>query len=118
MNAAIWIWLFGSDSQGRLGQLRRSAVRALRAAQDKGAGIFVANHQLDIFLIEPDTDRYLGGLCSFNQCPKGKPECRVVGCGAVPFNKQVAAFTPDADLLASARLRCLRARRRSVALSP
>ena len=92
---ALWL-----DLQERLGQLRSAAVRALRAAHDKGTRIGVTNHQLDIFLIEPDTDRYLGRLCSFNQCPKGKPECQVTGCGAVPFNKRVAAFVPDADLLA------------------
>jgi hypothetical protein len=44
-----------------------------------------------------------GRLCSFSQCPKGKPQCLVTGCGAIPFNKRVAEFMPHADLLAPAR---------------
>jgi hypothetical protein len=44
---------------------------------------------------------YLGRLCYFAQCPKGKPDCRVEGCGAMPFLKQhedfVLAATPIAD---------------------
>lgn len=32
--------------------------------------------------------------------PKGKPQCLVPGCGAVPFNKRIEAFEPRADLLA------------------
>lgn len=98
LDLALWL-----DSQERLGQLRSAAVGALRAAQDKGTRVGVASHQLDVFLLEPGSDRYLGRLCSFNQCPKGKPECQVTGCGAVPFNKHVAAFIPHADLLAPAR---------------
>jgi len=34
--------------------------------------------------------------------PKGKPDCEVQGCGAVPFNKRVDGFAPHADMLASA----------------
>jgi hypothetical protein len=98
LDLALWL-----DSQERLGQLRSAAARALRAAYDEGTGIGVASHQLDIFIIEPGSDRYLGRLCSFNQCPKGKPACLVAGCGAVPFNKQVAGFVPDPDLLTPAR---------------
>src|SRR5262249_28776604 len=90
------------DSQERLGELRRAAVRALRKAYESGTGISVASHQLDIFLIEPGTNRYLGRLCSFNECPKGKRDCLVSGCGAVPFNKPVAGFVPHDDLLAAA----------------
>lgn len=57
---------------------------------------------MDVFLIEPGSDRYLGRLCAYNQCPKGRPECLVPGCGAVAFNKRVEAFTPHDDLLAGA----------------
>jgi hypothetical protein len=98
LDLALWI-----HSQERLGGLRRAAVRALREAYEKGTGISVANHQLDVFLIEPMSDRYLGRLCSFNHCPKGHRDCMVPGCGAIPFNKRVAEFTPDTDLLAPAR---------------
>jgi len=97
LDLALWI-----DSQHRLGELRRARDRALREAFESGVGISVANHQVDVFLFEPQTDRYLGRLCSFSQCPKGKPPCLVPGCGGTPFNKQIADFLPRADLLASA----------------
>jgi hypothetical protein len=97
LDLALWI-----DSQHRLGELRRARDRALREAYAAGAGMSVANHQVDVFLFEPKSDRYLGRLCSFSQCPKGKPACMVPGCGAIAFNKRVPDFRPYADLLAPA----------------
>jgi hypothetical protein len=97
LDLALWI-----DSQQRLGDLRRAAALALRDAFEAGTGVSVVSPQLDVFLIEPGSDRYLGRLCHFNQCPKGKPQCLVPGCGAIPFNKHVADFTAAADLLAPA----------------
>ena len=97
LDLALWI-----DSQHRLGELRRARDRALREAYQGGVGMSVANHQVDVFLFEPQSNRYLGRLCSFSQCPKGKPDCFVSGCGATPFNKRIADFVPHADLLASA----------------
>jgi len=97
LDLAVWI-----SSQHRLGALRRARDLALREGYESGKGPSTANHQVEIFLIEPGTGRYLGRLCNFNECPKGKPQCRVPGCGAVPFNKCVDGFVPDADLLASA----------------
>ena len=94
LDLALWI-----DLQERLRELRRAGDRALRAAYEAGTGISVVGHQLDVFMIDPGSDRYLGRLCSFNQCPKGKRDCLVVGCGTIPFNKRVADFTPRADLL-------------------
>jgi hypothetical protein len=97
LDLAVWI-----SSRHRLGTLRRARDRALREAYESGRGPGTANHQVEIFLIEPGTDRYLGRLCNFNSCPKDKPQCRVPGCGAVPFNKKVGGFVPHADLLESA----------------
>lgn len=97
LDLAVWI-----SSQLRLGALRRARDTALRKSYEGGQGPSTANHQVDVFLIEPETDRYLGRLCNFNECPKGKPECRVPGCGTVPFNKRVDGFVPRANLLASA----------------
>jgi len=97
LDLALWI-----DSQHRLGELRRARDLALRDAFEGGVGISVANHQVDVFLFEPQSDRYLGRLCSFNHCPKGKPACFVAGCGTIPFNKRIADFVPHANLLASA----------------
>ncbi|CAN7670819.1 hypothetical protein LJR246_005327 [Mesorhizobium sp. LjRoot246] len=98
LDLALWL-----DSQERLGELRRAAALALREAFEKGTGISVADHQLDVFLIEPGTDNYLGRLCKFSQCPKGKIDCLVPGCGEIAFNKQVADFKPYDDLLAPAQ---------------
>jgi hypothetical protein len=98
LDLALWI-----DSQERLGSLRRAAAHALRAAFERGAGTSVVSQQLDVFMIEPGSDRYLGRLCSFNACPKDKRDCLVPGCGAIPFSKVIAEFRPWADLLEPAR---------------
>lgn len=97
LDLALWV-----DSQHRLGPLRRATDMALRKAYEAGDNAGVVGNQLDVFLFEPGSDRYLGRLCKFNQCPKGKVDCLVPGCGAVPFNKVVADFEPRADLLAAA----------------
>jgi hypothetical protein len=97
LDLALWI-----DSQHRLGELRRKRDRALREAYEAGIGCSVVGHQVDVFLFEPQSDRYLGRLCSFSRCPNGKPACLVPGCGTVPFNRRFADFSPRADLLAPA----------------
>ena len=97
IDLAVWI-----NSQHRLGDLRRAAARSLREAFEAGTGVSVVSQQHDIFLIEPGTDRYLGRLCSFNECPKGKRDCMVPGCGDIPFNQCFDEFIPHADLLAPA----------------
>jgi hypothetical protein len=98
LDLALWI-----DTQQRLGEIRRAAGRALQQAYETGTGISVVGHQLDVFLIEPGSDRYLGRLCSFNACPKGKRECLAPGCGTILFNRTFPEFTPHADLLAPAK---------------
>jgi hypothetical protein len=94
LDMALWI-----DSQERLGEFRRATSRALHAAYERGAGTSVVSQQLDIFLIEPGSDRYLGRLCHFKACPNDKRECAVPGCGAIPFNQVIADFRPRPDLL-------------------
>ena len=94
LDLALWI-----DSQQQLDGLRRAAARALRAAFERGAGTSVVSQQLDIFLIEPGTDRYLGRLCGFKACPNVKRDCAAPGCGAIPFNKVIPDFKPRTDLL-------------------
>ncbi|AZO21796.1 MULTISPECIES: hypothetical protein [unclassified Mesorhizobium] len=95
LDLALWI-----NSQHRLGELRRAGAAALRQAFETGVGISFVSHQLDVFLFEPDSDRYLGRLCSFSKCPKGNRDCLVPGCGTIRFNKRIADFQPHADLLA------------------
>ncbi len=97
LDLAVWL-----DSQVRLGELRRAVEQSLRNALEAGTGVGVVGHQVDVFLFEPQSDRYLGRLCSYNRCPKDKPDCFVPGCSTIPFNKRVDGFTPDADILASA----------------
>jgi len=97
LDLALWL-----ESQHRLGELRRATGHALRTAFESGAGISIVPHQLDVFLFEPETDNYLGRLCSFSRCPKDKADCLAPGCGAIPSNKRVMGFEPRADLLAPA----------------
>ena len=98
VDLAVWI-----EGLSRLDEIRRAAVVALHDA----VGLGVADHQVDTFLIEPGTDRYLGRLCHFATCPKGRVECAVTGCGATAFLRQHEAFVPDDDLLAPARFAML-----------
>jgi hypothetical protein len=111
VDLAVWL-----DSRERLNQMRRAKDRVLFGmSQGESAG--VASHQADIFLFEPGSDRYLGRLCDFNACPKGKPECRVPGCGDVAFNRIHEDFYPDANLLAAARQNMLYERGKGILMS-
>ena len=86
-----------------LNGLRKAKDKALRQLyQDERIG--VASHQVDAFIFEPGTDRYLGRLCDFNQCPKGKRDCEVPGCGDVAFLKQYRGFRLRRDSLAEDRV--------------
>ncbi len=55
----------------------------------------VPHHAVDVFLMEPVSNRYRGNLCHFGQCPKGKPDCEVAGCGAQPFLQLYEDFQFD-----------------------
>ena len=85
-----------------LDRLRRACAKALRDLLEREE-TGVAHHQIDVFLLEPGSDRYLGRLCGFNACPKGKPECRVPGCGEVPWLRQHDGFVWRQDSLAPGR---------------
>ena len=97
MDLALWL-----DHLDSLDGLRRTRARALRTLWDEAA-IGIASHQVDAFIFEPGTDRYLGRLCDFNTCPKGKVECRVAGCGAVALLRQHEGFTWRPESLAEDR---------------
>ncbi len=90
---AVWVRdLHDLDAEDRLlGRLRRLRIRALDALY-REENVGVAHHQVEAFLLEPGTGRYLGRLCAYNACPKGKPGCAVPGCGAVPFLRQHEGF--------------------------
>lgn len=95
VDLAVWV-----DDSVDLRTLKRASARALndwQAAHPNSAG--VAHHQVDVFLIEPGIDRFLGNLCHYGQCPKGKPECAVPGCGARPFVQLREGFSLDPEAL-------------------
>lgn len=78
------VWLTGVAILRDLGRARNRAVTEM----DSNAGSGVAHHQVDVFLIDFATDESVGRLCSFASCPKGKPECRVPGCGETLLLRQ------------------------------
>ena len=97
----IAVWLSRTDNLRALQFARSNALKRLREQED----LNVAHHQVDVFIIEPGTNRYLGNLCNFAKCPKGKPECAVEGCGDVPYLKLYDDFTLDDDALSPGRIR-------------
>ena len=93
IDLAVWV-----RDLARLRQLKRVVSDATNlwqaiAHRDNLPG--VPHHAVDVFLMEPGTDRYRGNLCHYGQCPKGKPECEVTGCGAQPFLQLHADFKFD-----------------------
>jgi hypothetical protein len=95
VDLAVWV-----SDLAHLHELKRAVVRALNewhAAHPHSPG--VAHHQVDVFLIEPGTNRFRGNLCHYGQCPKGKPECCVPGCGAQPFLQLYDDFRLDPGAL-------------------
>ena len=82
------VWLTSLDDLNGVRRLKDRALRDLYRRTGNGT----APHQLDIFLIQPKTDRYLGRLCCFNTCPKGKRDCLVPDCGTISFLKQHRGF--------------------------
>ncbi len=98
VDLAVWV-----SEVSDLKALQRARGRALNdLLVDLEMG--VAHHQVDVFLFEPRTDRYLGRLCHFGVCPKDKPECRVAGCGAALFLRQHDGFVFDPRSLEHGRV--------------
>jgi len=94
IDLAVWV----SDS-GCLRAMQKARSRAVNQLwQEHGMG--VAHHQVDVFIMEPGSDRYLGRLCIYNQCPKGKPECRVPDCGSISLLRQHEDFELNTSALA------------------
>jgi hypothetical protein len=85
------VWVSEVSDLKALQRARSGALNDLLVDLDMG----VAHHQVDVFLFESATDRYLGRLCHFGVCPKDKPECRVAGCGAALFLRQHDGFVFD-----------------------
>lgn len=107
VDLAVWL-----DRPDRLESLNRARSMALQQLF-KDQQIGVAHHQVEIFLLQGE-GLYRGRLCPFSQCPKGKQECLVPGCGREPFLQQHAGFTFWPDTLAPDRLMRLYDRRRGI----
>jgi hypothetical protein len=90
------VWVNALDSLKSLQKARGRALNELFEQKDIG----VAHHQVDVFLMDSRTDRYLGRLCDFGVCPKGKRECLVPGCGSSLFLRQHEEFVFDPGNLA------------------
>ena len=94
VDLAVWV-----DDPGGLKALQKALGNALNVMM-RERNVGVAHHQAELFIMEAGTDRYLGRLCCFGVCPKGKRECLAPGCGAHPFLQQHEGFTLHADALA------------------
>ncbi len=93
VDLAVWMTDFSN-----LRAVQKARTRALNALQQE-CDIGVAHHQVEIFLLEPGTDRFLGFLCRFSRCPNGKRECQDKGCGETRYLKQVDGFTLHPEAL-------------------
>lgn len=89
VDLAVWV----TDAHG-LAELRRARSRAVDELLHR-TGLGVAHHQVDVFILDARSNEYLGCLCIFGQCPKGKPECLAPRCGDRPFLRQFPDFHFD-----------------------
>lgn len=89
------VWVSRLDGLKSLQKARSQALNDLL----REANIGVAHQQVEIFLMEPGTDRYLGRLCCFGNCPKGKADCIAPRCGQKRFLKQIDGFKFRKDAL-------------------
>jgi hypothetical protein len=100
VDLAVWL-----DRLDRLHTLTRARSMALQHLFEERQ-IGVAHHQVEIFVLQGEAT-YRGRLCLFSQCPKGKQECLIPGCGRDPFLQQHAGFTFWPDALAPDRIMLL-----------
>lgn len=82
-------WVSRVDGLDELRHARGRAIKEIVAERGHGPAV----HEIEVFLLEPSTNRYLGRLCYFRQCPAGKRDCLAAGCGQHPFLKQHDEFS-------------------------
>jgi hypothetical protein len=104
------VWIDRLDNLAALNRVRNRTVTALHQEGTLG----VAHHQVDVFLFEKSWSDYVGRLCTYGQCPKGKIDCLTPGCGRQPFLKQHRDFALAAAALAGDRSVLLYERGRGV----
>jgi hypothetical protein len=76
------------DGLAALNRAHGKSIQRLSAGRNVG----VAHHQVEIFIFRAGSNDYLGRLCTFSTCPKGKRECLVPGCGETPLLQQHEDF--------------------------
>ena len=98
LDLAVWL-----HSTSDLDGLRKAKNQAASSFRDElGGG--VAGHQVEVFLLDSKTTKFLGRLCEFNRCPKPrKMECLVPGCGIKPFLRKVQGFQWRPETIAEER---------------
>jgi len=94
VDLAVWV-----NNLDCLGALRKARIAALRDFEKTSPHGGVAQHQVEVFIMNADGGQHLGRLCPFGACPKGKPECREPNCGQPRFLQQTAGFRLYADAL-------------------
>lgn len=99
------VWVSDLSCLKAIQKARSQALNNLLAEKQIG----VAHHQVDIFVMEPKTNRYLGRLCIFGSCPKGEDKCRISGCGE-PRNLFYMVVVKDLRILNELRVFVSRSR--------
>ena len=92
VDLAIWV-----SNTNQFGLIRRALSAGINEFISRGK-YGVSNNEFDIFLIDSESNKFLGNLCRYATCPKGKDDCSVRGCGKVPHLQKFKQFTffPDA----------------------
>ncbi len=94
LDLAVWV-----DRKLDLDMARRALVSGWKSyllEHEHG----ISNNEFDVFLLNCETNEYLGNLCHFRQCPKeGKKDCEVTGCGEPRFLKKYQDFSLDPDAI-------------------
>lgn len=93
IDMAVWL-----DMPAPLRQIQQIISRTVKQLTDEDKSR-VAHHQVDVFLVEPGTNKYLGRLCKFATCPKkDKTRCKITPhCGEIQYLEQIQDFVMNPD---------------------
>jgi len=102
LDLAVWL-----SDLAQLPALKKAAAQALNRLR-RESGTDVQFYLLDVFILEPGTDRYWGGLCISRDCPKYRAvQCNVPECGKPRFLRRFAKFSFDPLFLHPSRSQVL-----------